>query len=169
MGISLVLVLVELAFCASRIFYEEIKWKTLSGISMLPLSTAQIAYSKIAGCLVGLVPAVAYFCLGVLIYPDNFIKALENLFGQVVGWLLIVEYVLFLHAVAFLSLFVKWGALPLTVAIFFFVHGCCLSLVVMGKPGGADGFMVGMVFFGSIGIICLQFGIAERLRSVSAQ
>ena len=119
MGISLVLILVELAFCASRIFYEEVKRKTLSGICMLPLSTAQIAYSKIAGCLIGLVPALAYFCLDVLIYPESFGEVLKILFGHAVAWFLIVEYVLFLHAVAFLSLFIKWGALPLTVAIFF--------------------------------------------------
>ena len=57
------LVLVELVFCSSQIFYEKVKWKTLSGISMLPLSTAQIAYSKIAGCLIGLVPSMAFLSL----------------------------------------------------------------------------------------------------------
>ena len=37
----------------------------------------------------------------------------------------------------------------------FVVHGCCLSTVGVGSPGGADAFMMAMVFFGSIGIMCL--------------
>jgi hypothetical protein len=62
---------------------------------LLPVSIPEIVYPKIAGCLIALVPAAAWLFLGLLIYPDGFSEAIENVLGEVYGWFFIAQYIFF--------------------------------------------------------------------------
>ena len=66
---------------ATRIFHDELKWNTLANMMLLPLSTARIAYSKAAGCLLGLIPAALYFIIGACMDPELFFNAFSDPWG----------------------------------------------------------------------------------------
>jgi len=61
MGITIAFTCVQLIVYAGQIFGNEVKWKTLSGLMMLPLPARRILYRKVAGCLIALGPSAAWF------------------------------------------------------------------------------------------------------------
>ena len=163
--------LIEIPLYASRIFREETKWKTLSSITLLPLYTHEIAYSKIAGCIPALLPAVAYLSLGCLLAPSTVGDFMSEVLDEVGFWYAAVQYVLFVHLVAFLSLFIKWGALPLAFALIYLVNGFCLSLMFLAirGTGPSDGIFVVLAFLGMIATAVVHLGTGVRLRELAAK
>jgi ABC-type transport system involved in multi-copper enzyme maturation permease subunit len=102
---------IELAVTASRLFHDEWKWKTLDALLLLPRPISRLAWAKATGALFGLVPALVFLLAGVLVSGDA-----AEVFGEAVkpiGWAVLLGYVVFLHVTALMSLFVKWGSLPL--------------------------------------------------------
>lgn len=112
MTIYFVAFLVELAILASLIFAREIRDGTLSSLLTLPRSTMGIAYEKIAGCALALIPVSCFFGLSALLAPELFFDALEEMFREPVSiWYSGCGLLFFYHLVAFLSLYLRWGAL----------------------------------------------------------
>jgi ABC-type transport system involved in cytochrome c biogenesis permease component len=111
---------IELALIASRVFHEEVKAQTLPLLMMLPKTAAQIAWSKAASAIPALVPALCYFLLGAVLNSEESSKDLKGIVTSWAGWYAIVLFVLFLHTAAYLSLVVKWGALPLAIFLVYF-------------------------------------------------
>lgn len=173
-GLMITFTAAELSLYASRIFHEEIKWRTLSTLMMLPQSTASIVWSKVAGCVLALFPAVFYFVLGCLASPKAFSNVLEGLAEGGV-WVGILVFIVFLHMTALLSLFVKWGALVLAIALLFASYMFCItpialfSFYVRGPGPDKDVILVGFLLFLSVIIVAMQFAIGERLRIVAAK
>lgn len=125
MILSLVFAAAAMASVSARIFSEEVRWKTLSALIVLPVTVRELAYRKILGSLCGLWPFLGYFVVGAALCPADFSTVLKALLtsstGTVVGLLSgLVQFVFFLHLVAYLSLVVKRGALPLAFAICYF-------------------------------------------------
>jgi hypothetical protein len=124
MGVFIMLVMlgagiVELAFYMSRIFNDELRSGTLSHLILLPTPVWSIAYQKIGGCLVALLPEAMFFGLGVLIAPDAAFNGLAELAShpvRVVYW--VVALLLFYHLATYLSVRVKQASLLLAVALF---------------------------------------------------
>ena len=171
MAIAIVL---ELSFYASRVFRDEVQWKTLPGIMMLPLSTARIAYSKIVGCLLGLLPALVFF-LGVsLAHPQGIPVAAEILTSTEI-WILIVQIVLFLHLATLLSLMVKWGALPLAVAVLVVIETLAapfffLPLIIIRETTGTDAATIApIIYLGAIFAALFQFLIGRKLQTLAGE
>lgn len=113
----------ELAWIAGLVFRQERRWKTWSSLAVLPWSLRRIAYHKVLGCALSLLPALLYMALGaVLVLPDvveeisrpYFRFSFEMLSALVFAGL---EAVFFYHVIASLSLRLKWGALPLSFAL----------------------------------------------------
>ncbi|MAT14201.1 MAG: hypothetical protein CMJ46_02915 [Planctomyces sp.] len=177
-GFSLLVLGVELAVMAARIFQEEVRWQTLSVLVMLPLSIPQIAYQKIAGCLWGLVPITSFLLLGCALAPENVFEFLENAFFNEEGFFLLVGFICgciaFLHLIAYLSLYVKWGALPVAIMIGGFYNtacGVCTGLV-MPSVGGGDGvYTVAFVWIGMYVLITVILHIltGEKLRDMASK
>ena len=119
--VSLIMTAVFLALEVARVFREEIRWKTLSSLATLPVSVPELAYRKVAGILAGTLPLLAGFVLGVLLVPEDVGKYVDDIFSDPTGFgvftVMILQYILFLHLTAFLSLILKRGALPLAIAI----------------------------------------------------
>jgi ABC-type transport system involved in multi-copper enzyme maturation permease subunit len=161
---------IESALFASRIFRDEAQWKTLSSILMLPGTIPQIIYPKVAGCLLALTPAGLYFCLGAFLNPQVLTEFLRDSLDQPMFWCFLISYFVFLHLAAFLSLVIKWGALPLAFGIVYLLPGFCMSALFTAVPlRDADGFAVMLAFFGLIAMSVLHVGIGERLRWVAAR
>ena len=143
--ISLLTTAVWLAVEASRVFKDEVRWKTLSSLMTLPFSVRHLAYRKVIGILVGTLPLLAYFVVGVILVPNQ----TGDFIGEILshpesfGMLLVAvfQYILFLHLTAFLSLVLKRGALPIAVVVQYlggsFSLGFMSIIFVMGGGAGA--------------------------------
>ena len=162
--VSLIMTAVCLALEAARVFQEEVRWKTLSSLVTLPVSVRELAYRKVAGVLAGTLPLLAGFALGAMLVPEEIGKFFNDMdqhpivFG--VFAITILQYVLFLHLTAFLSLILKRGALPLAVAIQYLGGSFFMTFLAMGLSlGRAD---PGAIYF-IIGLICAVLtGILHR-------
>lgn len=178
----------DLAIAASRIFRVELRGQTLSSLAALPLSLATIARQKALGCLLNTWPAVLFFLGGfALTVPDlfeSYIRARAPGSNLHVGEELTMMFLLFaipaagiaffVHLVAWLSLRVKFGALPL---------GIVISFVGMQMAGMAFAFIFGFLFKGGGGdvaaflilacLLCATAGlhvtIPRRLEQLAAE
>ena len=118
----LVALIIEGAFIAARVFRQERIWKTWSSLAMLPISIRRIAFQKVFGCILSDWPALLLFAIGCLLSADDWMPnkpyrtAWETLFMIISS---AGHVVLFYHLVTNLSLRLKWGALPLSIAIIF--------------------------------------------------
>jgi hypothetical protein len=110
---------------ASRVFHDEIRLHTMSSLLMLPRSIPYIGYSKVLGCLLGLFPALLGLALGTQALPDANALVFVKGFLNPAVWAVIMTFLIFLHLIALLSLFIKWGALPAAVFLMGPVMSCC--------------------------------------------
>jgi ABC-type transport system involved in multi-copper enzyme maturation permease subunit len=175
--VSLIMTAVFLALEAGRVFREEIRWKTLSSLVTLPVSIPELAYRKVAGALVGTVPLLAGSVIGVMLCPDDVGKFVNDLVSEPITFgvftVMILQYILFLHLTAFLSLIIKRGALPLAIAIQYLGGSFFITLLgIIFSTGGGSG--PGTICFIS-GAICvattiiLHRAIGLRLARAAAE
>ena len=169
---------IEACVLASRIFYDEVRLQTMSSLLMLPRSIPYLAYTKALGCLLGLTPTIVCLCLGTLLFPGiDLSKALELLIDPL-NWGVVLAMAIFLHLVALLSLFVKWGALPLAMVMMAPITLCCpilhLMFLVVGRgsvrdPTGALAATVTVWIL--MGLVCFVFQmmIAARLQEIGSK
>lgn len=155
--VSLIITAVCLALEAAAVFREEIRWKTLSSLVTLPISVPELAYRKVAGALAGTLPLLAGFVLGVLLIPEDVGKLLNEIFSEsnafVMFAVVILQFILFLHLTAFLSLLLKRGALPLAIAIQY-LGGSLLMTFVAITFQSSGGVGDGPILF-LIAVICI--------------
>lgn len=167
----------EASIYVSRIFHDEWRGHTLPLLMMLPISTARIAYSKVIGCLPALLPATVWVLLGTAILPNAGEEFLQTLYLPS-RWMYVLITLLFLTLTAFFSMVVRWGALPLALAVMLLggtFGGCCFApvfgilLSASAESGGPEGayFCVDIVI--ALLIAGLQFDIHRRLEIVAAQ
>jgi hypothetical protein len=175
--ISILTTAIFMALDAGRIFREEIRWKTLSSLITLPISVPELAYRKVAGTLVGTLPLLVLAVPGMILAPKFTSDFVNGIFEDTTSFeafvVVIVQFILFLHLTAFLSLIVKRGALPLAIAIqylggSFGVTFLGLMFVAAG-PGAPDAllFMIGL--FCVVMTVILHVAIGRRLTAVAAQ
>jgi ABC-type transport system involved in multi-copper enzyme maturation permease subunit len=171
---SFLLTAIWLALEASRIFKDEVRWKTLSSLITLPISVQELAYRKVAGALAGTLPLLGAAVLGMVMVPDNVADFLKEIFDHPRDFMsfavTIIQFVLFLHLAAFLSLVVKRGALPLAFAIHFVGGFFILWFVSMFTIFFRFSGTVYFVAFGCLVLIAiLHRGIGYRLERVAAE
>lgn len=137
--IVIVVLVLELSIYASRLFHDEIRLQTLSSLMMLPRSIAYVAYSKLSGMLLGALPTLLFVVAdSVLVSPNS--EEWFKVASHPGFWFPIVMFTVFLHLVVLLSLFVKWGALPLAFFMMLITMYCCpifFILVMISSEGGA--------------------------------
>ena len=175
MGVAVV---VEGCILAARVFHDEVRLQTLSSLLMLPRSIPYLAYSKALGCLMGLLPSVLCLALGALLLPGiDFDRVLEALVEPYL-WGVVLSVMIFLHLIALLSLFVKWGALPLALMLMGPITSCCpvgqLLFFVVGNQGMRDSYGVlaaTATVWILMGLVCFVFQmmIAARLQELGSK
>lgn len=178
----------ELTILAARLFRAEIKDGTWSNLAGLPMSIGRIAYSKVAGSLLGLAPALLLLLIGALLAPESVFAALGSASGQGVFLILMYCYyftvfLIFLHLTTLYSILLNaWAGVLLaylTVQV-----GACFIMPILTLPvmligavsqwAGAEyiGAVVGMGIYG-VGILAICFGlqvlIAQQLRVVAGR
>ena len=176
MQVSLILTVVWLAIEASRVFKDEVRWKTLSALTTLPISVHEIAYRKVLGVLAGTLPLLAGYLVGLLMAPNKFgefiadINREPSMLGFLVVWFL--QLILFLHLTALLSLFIRWGALAAATGIYIIgviMFGMFSMILFSGFTGGLGGFLFLAGFVCVVLTIPLHFAIGYRLGHLAAQ
>ena len=144
---------------------------------ILPVSVSELAYRKVAGCLLGTIPYLAWCVIGVLLIPREFLKFLRDLVGNEHSMGLSVfligamQYIFFLHLTAYLSLVLKRGALPLAFAI---QYGGMLVVFPMmmfafGRVSGESEMMVWMAIVITVATLVLHVKIGTRLQRAAAE
>jgi len=172
-------VIIESCILAARVFHDEVRLLTLSSLLMLPRTIPYLAYSKALGCLMGLMPSLLCLALGALLLPGvESQRALEILIEPYL-WGGVLSVVIFLHLVALLSLFVKWGALPLALVLTVPMMSCCpvgqLLFFVIGQQGGlreSYGVLAATATVWILmGLVCFVFQmmIAARLQELGSK
>lgn len=175
--ISLLATAIFLALEAARVFREEIRWKTLSSLATLPVSMPELAYRKVAGTLVGTLPLLGGFVLGVLLVPNDVGNFLDQMFKTPIAFgvftVVILQYILFLHLAAFLSLIIKRGALPLAIAIQYLGGSFFMTFMgIMFSAGGSSGPSAICWFTGAVCVgltVVLHRAIGWRLARAAAE
>ena len=110
------LFVVDCALCASRIFHDEIRHQTLASLLMLPRSIPHLVYSKITGCLFGLIPgAIAVLCAFLLLPGgmDNLMSGID----EPAAWWFGLNLLLLIHLCLVVSLYLRWGAIAMSFAL----------------------------------------------------
>ena len=172
-------VVIEGCIFSSRIFHDEVRLQTLSSLLMLPRTIPYLAYSKALGCLMGLLPSLLCLALGALLLPGIESQRVLEMLVEPYLWGVVLSVVIFLHLVALLSLFVKWGALPLAMMLMGFITPCCpvssLLLFVVGPQGGlreSYGVLAATATVWILmGLVCFVFQmmIAARLQELGSK
>ena len=166
----------EVAFIAARVFRQERMWKTWSSLAMLPMSTGRIAYQKILGCLAATWPVMFFFAIGFWLVREDFLKGVVGILtpsNDFSGWMAlsgfvfaILQTIFFYHLVADLSLRLKWGALPLAVAIIWVGTTMTVGMVFMMFKEAAF-FVLDLVV--GVLIVVLHHNIGLRLEQIAAE
>lgn len=173
MWTSLVFLFVEMCFYSSRIFREEIQWKTLPGLVALPRSLAMIVYPKWAACLLALIPGAAYFALGVMISPDNFGWFWERAYsGNAWFYYTFSQLILGFHFCTYLSTYIKYGAVPIVIVTQFvgFIVTIMTAEIALGVSNEPQESLAVLLSFASL-LAAAAFHVATfaRLRTLASQ
>jgi hypothetical protein len=180
MGFMGFLVAVELTLAAARIFRHERRWRTLSSLAMLPSSLGSIAYQKVLGALLVVWPAVLYFFIGLMCASGTIWEELHKLWSKpnhglasMIGQIafggfafFVIQPLFFLHLVANLSLRVKWGTIPLAIAINYLFFTFTM-MTVMFLVGQGMLFVLAIMFIAAT--IFLHVNTGARLRELAGE
>lgn len=177
---------IEASLFSARIFHDEIRMQTMSSLLMLPRSIAYIAYSKAAGCFLSLAPAASWlFLCGFIALISGWLTGphvdllVDIVFNPGLWWGLLMVSV-FLHMTALLSLFVKWGALPLAIFLMLVMFGCMcpmlsMPLMIVGQALNEDrvigALLASLVMIGvnATTSFVLQMMIGARLQEIGSK
>lgn len=163
---------IELSIHAARLFSDELRQRTFATLAMLPRPMTWIAWSKVWGCLLSILPAMTIFLFSAALLPRGLFELLEELIKPS-RWTVFLTFVLFLHLTTLLSLGMRWGGLPLAIAIMVVTYNCCLSpffltlLLIGSKTQTQSAIYAGSNMFLAAAIIGLQITISKRLRVVA--
>jgi hypothetical protein len=161
---------VELALIASRVFWEETRWNTWPALVMLPRSLAYVGWSKVGGMALSVIPALLWTGLGFLINLDVMVQSPPGpFFGEFLLGLAFAlsYYVLFLHATTYLSLWVKWGALPLAFVLLFIVGPMFLTCCAGVLARSDEGMFAALAFIMALLSAGLHLAIGYRLAELA--
>ena len=115
------LALVDGTWTASRLFRDEIRDRTWSSLVQTPHSIERLAYDKLCGWLLGMIPVIAfpyaYILITIIVHEHTrFDMAMELLIGSATIGISVFAY---LHLLMLMSLYFGWKATPLTLTISF--------------------------------------------------
>jgi len=169
---------IEACILAARIFHDEVRLQTWSTLVMLPRSVPYLAYTKALGCFLGLCPSIACLCLSTLLIPNLEPETAIQIAIDPFTWGIVLMFAIFLHLVALLSLFARWGALPLAIVMMAPISICCpiwqLLFLVIGRGSVQDpmGTLAATATVWILmGLVCFVFQmmIGARLQEISSK
>lgn len=171
----------ELCATAAKLFRPELKDQTWSTLLTLPMSLPEIAYSKLAGAFIGLLPTLCVLALAVTPFLTDFLSALSKEPGVIlgIGYALTI-LLLLLHAITYFSVTVSWAATPMAIILGVVATGAVqlipwffFGLMMLGVGGsGGEGILYLWMMMLSIGNLfgtgLVHFGIGKQLEAKGA-
>lgn len=168
------MVVLEVLSIAAQIFHSEYKRGTLCTLALLPRSTFSLCYSKALGCSLALVPVTIAVAISLVRHP---IRPTWHAEMALVQRLIVAACLLagLAHLAACFSLIVKWGALPLAIALLLILSSCAtpfvaaatsLSRIVSGESGST---VVPVLYLTVLICAALQVAIGMRFRNAAAE
>lgn len=166
MASMLTALIVEIPIYLSRVFREELRWQTWSGLVLLPKPITRIVLGKLAGVAPAFLPAVIVFTAGAFIAPRFFeTYLLKKILINENGWYWMLQYLLSVHVIVLLSLIVKWGAVPFGISIVVVPNVIFLATAGrMATTGTLTTIGVGTVLM----MVAFQWLIIRQLRTLAA-
>lgn len=122
----------EISLAVGRSVNYEVQEKTLSSLMMLPMTTREVYYEKLAGSLLGLVPAFILLGIGTALTYESLISLFVHIefFGVFATTLVLglPQLLIYWHLVALMSLSMNpWWA----VGVALFIYYVCASVLQM--------------------------------------
>lgn len=108
------LLTVEMLLYASNTLFMEARQSSIAALRMLPYQTPVVLLQKVAACALALLPGVLILFL-LFMYRPNVFTSNSGLPELFVLWLFFA--LLSTHLTVLLSLYTKWAALPIAVAV----------------------------------------------------
>lgn len=161
---------VEMPIYLSRVFREELRWKTWPGLVMLPVSVGELLRNKLLGVLPTFLPAFLVMLVGAFLAPSFLADISEAAFLTSRGWYIMTQYILMIHVVLLFSLVIKWGALPMGLAVVI-VPNIANYQNILFAPNlrGWDAALIYFPMFLAIALsVVINFVILAQLRRLSA-
>lgn len=161
----------ESLFYSNRVFGTDAFEKTLTSVTLLPMSVVQLAWSKVSGFIPALIPSMSFFAIGCLCTRTDS----AEFFDKIMAWQGLFSlsfFLLFLHVTAYFSIHTRGGLL----VAFALSIGLSLVMTFVGqvmtpvRAPGADQALPFLIFIGAmwVGIVGLQFLIGRSLRHKAA-
>ena len=124
---------------------------------MLPQSVAKVCYSKIIGCVVGLVPGMIALFIAFYVLSRDVI-ATNNHNIAFACWY-VANLFLLIHLSLLFSLYLRWGAFAMAIAVIFgsmFVSVICAEQLMIRwrgsmHPGEVLGFLTYPIIIACVG------------------
>lgn len=170
----------ELCFVAARLFRPELNDHTWSTLLALPKSLPEIAYSKLGGSLLTVIPSVTVLCLS----STPFLGDLANEILSEGEAYIFIGYglsiiVTVLHLITFYSITVSWAAWPIAVILGVgtawlgnMVCWFMFAMLMMTAGGNDDVAMAFVVLLTMANLVVtgvLHYGIGLRLEAKGAE
>ncbi|MCA8998078.1 MAG: hypothetical protein KDA80_13865, partial [Planctomycetaceae bacterium] len=175
---SVVFLVIESAILVTRVYRDELQKQTWPTLTLVPLSIPELAYHKLAGALLALIPAGLCLGFGLLCVLEDVVDGLGELLSEPVALFSVSYFLLQMalgyHLATWLSIVAKWAIWPLAI----FVSGLivimgnimlmsCLAFAMFGGGDSWAGFMVilSMVSFGAV--ITMHILIGRKLAELA--
>lgn len=146
MAWSIWLLMIELPLMTTRLFRNEVTQKTWATLVLLPRSLPELAYPKLVGGGLALLPLLGWFTIGGLCAPDVVAKFLEEVFDNLqvfsVFSYFLLNVLLGIHVATWLSIAASWAIWPLAIFLSGFIvtmaNMMLLSCLFLGARGSAS-------------------------------
>ena len=161
--------LIDAGLLASRSVHDEIRGQTLSTLLMLPVSTGRILYGKITGSLLCWLIGPVFIMIGILALPRGF-QSVHDYFSPFPRGIFFVSFLILMpHLAALTATFVRWGALPLAIALAFGTMFVSIAIFQSTGVSPENSFVTvyAMGIFGLCGACHLAVWL--RINSLSAR
>ncbi|MDB4614567.1 hypothetical protein OAH18_02630 [bacterium] len=160
---------------AARIFFDEIRWNALGSLTLTSSTTGQIGRGKVLGCVLGLIPAAIFVLVGAALSPS----VAWEILTEPLNWFVLLQFVTFLHFTVLLSLYFRWGALPLALVVTLVLNNCCpvlsFGFLISSTVKDASGIIslfamvIGFSVYWLVVLFPIECEIASRLRTVAGK
>lgn len=141
---------IDAARLLARSVSDEIRGHTLSSLVMLPTSSASLLYSKFTGALIGWLPGVLVEVV-VTAVTEQGRRNFAEMARMPIGFYVTTFFILIPHLAAVLSAYLRWGAVPLSVAISMGAYigsALCLQAMFRFQPEALVLIPMGMCVLG---------------------
>ncbi len=165
--ILLFVVTIEFALLASRVFQEELRGQTLATLMMLPESTINMVYSKLIGALIAAAPGIC--CLAATALTVGGRQNIHDFLDEPAGFFFLSNFMLVPHLAAVLSLYLRWGGVPLAIGLGVASLFGWVSVFQAFRVGPGDTIVSVATLIASVICVACHFWVVSRLPTIAAR